>query len=226
MNIIIVHGAGGHIHHLAHSYQLSSGTCGNKKKEAEARHTQEAVTKLHEEIIALGKEAGLPLYSIPTHTVLTQKDTDIEAFNLAHIHTAISNKQIPVLSGDIVTDSALGMSVCSGDTLVSHLTTLFPIAHILFASDVDGVYTKDPHTNPDAQLLPELTLSELEHKTCLSTSHNKDVTGGLQGKMQSCMNLFTTSNTLKEIHIFNGLQSNNLKKVLQEVPFPHTCITS
>ena len=116
------------------------------------------------------------------------------------------------------------MSICSGDAVTAHLATLLPVTHIFFATDVDGIYTADPHTNPDATLVEHLTFAKMESMITLTESHNADTTGGLQGKMKECTQLFNTSPTLEEIHVFNGLTETNYRHILTDVSFPHTRI--
>lgn len=224
LHIIIVHGAGGHVHHLAHKYELRGGTQDDPQKEAGAIHTQNAVAMLHQEIIKIGNTSGLSLLSFPTHSVIKQANRKIIECNTKEIHTTLQSNQIPVLYGDMVNDVTLGMSICSGDAVAAHLSTLLPVTHMLFATDVNGIYTSDPHANPGAQLVEELTFEEMEKTIHLTESHNKDTTGGLQGKMKECAELFSTSKTLKEIHIFNGLNAGNYQNTLTNKEFPHTRI--
>lgn len=223
--LIIVHGAGGHVHHLAHEYKLKGGTKGDTKKEAGAIHTQETVEQLHREIMKIGTASTLPLQSFLTHDVITQDNQKINSCDTQDIQEALSNNQIPVLYGDMVNDTTLGMSICSGDAVTSHLSTLLPVSHILFATDVDGIYTADPHTNPDAAVVESLALHNIENVVELTESHNKDTTGGLRGKIQACSTLFETSASLTEIHIFNGLHSKNYTNAFEDKSFVHTKIT-
>ncbi|MFT7507738.1 MAG: isopentenyl phosphate kinase [Acidimicrobiales bacterium] len=224
MQLIIVHGAGGHVHHLAHQYGLRGGTQGNLEKEAGALHTQKAVEKLHEEIIEIGNTCGLPLQSVPTHDVLSQTDRKIRVCDIQRIQKALDENNIPVMYGDMVSDTTLGMSICSGDAVTAHLCTLLPVQRIFFATDVNGVYTNDPHTHKNAQLVEEFTFSEIDKSVTLTESHNTDTTGGLQGKIEECTELFNTASHLEEIHIFNGLHSANYHHMLLDEKFPHSCI--
>jgi len=225
-SLLIVHGAGGHVHHLAHTHQLKTGTCNNPVKIAGALETQLAVTRLHTEIIKIGIEVGLQLVSIPTHTVLTQNANKIDFCDATRITETLSQHKIPVLYGDMVDDHTLGMSICSGDAITAHLTTLLPVTHIFFATDVDGVYTSDPHTDASATLVENLNFTDMETMTQLTESHNTDTTGGLRGKMDECKILFATCPTLEEIHIFNGLNEMNYSLALQNKQFPHTIVYS
>lgn len=224
IQLILIHGAGGHVHHLAHTFDLTTGTQGNPVKTAGALETQAAVTHLHNEIIKIGVTCGLSLQSIPTHSVITQTDRKIHVCSTQQIKNVLGENGIPVLYGDMVVDTTLGMSVCSGDAVAAYLCTVLPVTHMFFATDVDGIYTHDPHTDSTATLVEWFSFSDSKRNVFLTQSHNKDTTGGLQGKMKECSTLFDTSSTLKELHIFNGLHSENYRKVLCDEVFPHSHI--
>lgn len=223
MQIILIHGAGGHIHHLAHTYNLATGTQDNEQKKLGALVTHTAVLKLHAEIMKIGTDCSLPLLSIPTDSAVMQTNKHISNIDLQNIKTALEEDSIPVLYGDMVKDTELGMSICSGDAIAAYLSTQLPVRKILFATDVDGIYSDDPHLDTDATLVESITLSQIDTIT-LRGSHNTDTTGGLQGKITACVELFTHSNTLTEIHVFNGLVSSNYQKVLLAEGFAHSVI--
>jgi isopentenyl phosphate kinase len=91
---------------------------------------------------------------------------------------------IPVLYGDAVPDQKKGFSILSGDQIVSWLAIKLGAKRIIMGSDVNGLYTADPKTDPTAQLIDRITLEELkslEHN--IEGSKATDVTGGMFGKM-------------------------------------------
>jgi len=223
-DLIIVHGAGGHVHHLAHTHGLKTGTLDDSVKVAGALETQKAVSRLHNEIIKIGNGAGLELASIPTHGVITQTSGKIDSCDTKRITEALSENKIPVLHGDMVDDRTLRKSICSGDAVTAYLTTLLPVTHLFFATDVDGIFTTDPHTDPTAELVENLNFIEMDNIITLTESHNIDTTGGLQGKMNECTKLFVNSKELEEIHIFNGLEETNYHYALNSESFSHTRI--
>ena len=122
----------------------------------------------------------------------------------------------------MVFDAALGMSICSGDAIAPYLAKKLSAQKIFFASDIDGIYTKDPYINKNAKLIMETTLGDISRDVQLSKSHNVDVTDGLLGKMGEFQTFWGTR--LKTVEIFNGLREKNYKKILLEEKFPHTVI--
>jgi isopentenyl phosphate kinase len=106
------------------------------------------------------------------------------------------------------------MSVCSGDAIAILLAKQYEADKIIFASDIDGIYDKDPHTNNDAKLIRKTSIKSImsDKKVSLTGSHNVDVTGGLQNKIAALANYDSTS--LKEVVICNGLKRGTITKAL------------
>jgi len=88
---------------------------------------------------------------------------------------------VPVLYGDMVMDSSLGFSVCSGDQIVAYLAKWAD--KVVMASAVDGVMA-------DGKVVPRITkknfASVAKH---LKKSDKPDVTGGMEGKIREIMNI-------------------------------------
>ncbi len=222
LSLIIVHGAGSFGHTLAHTYRLREGTYAHKDGKQGAAYTRASVQRLNTEILDIALSAGLPTLTLHTGALIAQKRGHIETLHTAPLTSALKEKYVPILYGDMVFDSALGMSVCSGDAIVADIVKYFPISKVFFASDVDGIYTKDPHRDTHAILLETLSLRNMSEVT-LGASHNTDVTGGLKGKIDACKDLFKKS-SLKEIHVFNGLAEENFAKIFAGEAFPHTTV--
>ena len=224
--VVIVHGAGGYIHNLAKQYELTTTCVGNEGKKQNALKVQKECKKQNKEIVSLGNFLGLKLISVPAHEVVTNDNAKIEKISTQQIQKNLSQGEVPVLNGDMVTDRTRVFSICSGDALVTHLSKLFKAERIIYASDIEGLYTNDPHIHPDAKLVENLTGSELNTSNInIGESHNIDVTGGLAGKLADCTKLFTDNAKLLTIEVYNGLEAINTKKILTGEKFPHTTIT-
>lgn len=222
--LIIIHGAGSFAHPLAKKYNLKKGTGAHKDGMRGAILTRLSTQKLNTEILELAVKAGLPATSIHTGSMCTQNnDSEIRA-NLDILEQALAGGYTPILYGEMVFDAKLGMTVCGGDRIAAYLAKKLPVEKIFFASDVDGIFTDDPHLNTKAKLVREVSLSRDMKTFTLGESHSVDVTGGLKGKIDTCANLFKTANTLKEMHIFNGLTPTNYRSILSGTPFPHSII--
>lgn len=219
--LILIHGAGsfGHLH--AHTYGLALGTKDHPEKTFRAVENQSLDAFLNSEITRILIQAGLPVVGMPSRTLVTNTRGKIASFETHSITAAINTGAIPLLHGDMVFDNAWGLSICSGDVLMAQLASFFPVKNAFFASDVDGIFTKDPHRYTDATLIQKTTLSAIIDGTIqLNASHNIDVTGGLSKKFT----LFEKKSSLKNIYLFNGLSPTNFSFLFDQSNFFGTTI--
>lgn len=219
--LILIHGAGsfGHLH--AHTHKLTEGTKDHPEKLFRAVENQSLDATLNVELTKLFLEAGLPVVGMPTRTLAINTKGKLKTLTTESIEAALSVGAIPLLHGDMVFDTVWGLSVCSGDVLAPKLAELFSAESVFFASDVDGIFTKDPHEHPDATLIRKTTLKEILSGTIeMSGSHNVDVTGGLSKKFS----LFQKNTSLKKIYLFNGLKAKNLSFLFDQKNFFGTTV--
>ncbi len=220
--LILIHGAGsfGHLH--AHTHGLVLGTKDHSEKTFRAVENQSLDAFLNSEITRIFIQAGLPVVGMPTRTLVTNTRGKLTSLETHCITAALDAGAIPLLHGDMVFDTAWGLSICGGDVLMAQLTSFFPVKNVFFASDVDGIFTKDPHQYTDATLIKKTTLETIINGTLkLDTSHNTDVTGGLSKKFS----LFRTDTLLENIYLFNGLKPKNYSCIFDQKYFFGTTLT-
>lgn len=219
--LLLIHGAGsfGHLH--AHTHKLAEGTRNHPEKTFRAIENQSLDARLNAELTSLFIEAGLPVVGLPTRTMAINTNGKLSSLETTSIQAALSVGAVPLLHGDMVFDTTWGLSVCSGDVLAPKLAEIFSATAVFFASDVDGIYTKDPHQHTDAILIQETTLEEIASGTIeMSGSHNVDVTGGLSKKFS----LFQKQPDLKNIYLFNGLKPENFSSIFDQKKFFGTTV--
>lgn len=203
--LILIHGAGSIGHRLAHTYDLRTGTGKNPRKWRGAILSRIANQTLNGHVAKILIDGGLPVIPVHTSSVITNRSGALARCALAPITEALKNNCIPLLYGDMVFDNTMGMSICSGDVIAAHLAAKLSAQKVFFATDVDGIFTKDPHKYSGAKIIKKISLRELfnEKTIRLASSHNTDVTGGLRGKVEAFKTCRT--NHPEEIVIFNGL---------------------
>ena len=222
-SLILIHGAGsfGHLH--AHAHALAEGTKDHPEKLFRATENQALDEKLNSELATLFVEAGLPVTGMPTRTLALNNRGKIASLATETINAAVKAGTIPLLHGDMVFDSSWGLSVCSGDILVARLAKFFSAKKVFFASDVKGIFSKDPHYFKDAELIKSASLKEIMNGSIrLGKSHSIDVTGGLSKKFSS----FKDLPKLNDIFFFNGLLHNNFSFIFDQKNFLGTTIRS
>ena len=124
------------------------------------------------------------------------------------MRSALKHGLVPVLSGDMVFDSALGGSVCSGDQVISCLSSKLKISRVVFATDVDGIFTADPKKKRDAKLIECVSARKLKFKKSISRAKTTDVTGGMRGKVAEL------SKIRSKIYVANALKPERIYKLL------------
>lgn len=223
---ILVHGAGGHIHALAKQYDFSRGMMAHPDSHTGLEILHATNQDLHAQFMAFSEQSSLPTVSVHSKDAVQQDQGSIVSIDIDPIKQAIEQEKIPVLYGEMVPDHSWEYSVCSGDTIISYLSKQLPVEQVIFLTDVDGLFTSDPHLDASAVLVPHISVSDaLSRETIvLDQSHYTDVTGGLRGKIESCQDLFTNP-SLQSIHITNGNQATNLSNILKDISFPHTILT-
>ena len=220
--LILIHGSGSAGHRLAHDFDLRYCTGNDTKKIQAALLSQRANQRLDAMLKDIFVDAGLPIVSVHSASVIIQNNSVIENFSTKTIAHALNHGQIPLLYGEMVPDTLLNFSVCSGDTIASFLAQKFTAEKICFASDIDGIFTGDPHRFPDATLIERLDFERLGTQSGITGSHSVDVTGGLGGKLEQLDPLRDSS--VRSVEIFNGLKAEHYRDILLELPFLHTTI--
>ncbi len=219
--LILIHGAGsfGHIH--AHKYDLALGTKNHKEKLYRATENQSLDATLNAGLTALFIAAGLPVVGMPSRTLALNTRGKLSSLNAHPIEVALNSNAIPLLHGDMIFDTTWGLSVCSGDVLVAELARIFSTKKVFFASDVDGIFSQDPHKHKHAVLIEKTTLQEISNGSLkLEQSHNIDITGGLSKKFS----FFKKIASLEYIFLFNGLQSETFSFPFSQKKFFGTTI--
>lgn len=177
-NMVVVHGAGSFGHPLVLRWKLNDA-CKSPAKKRAALRTHEACAKLSSLVISALRKKRVPAVSLPPIELIVSKKRRIMRFSTAPIYAALHAGKLPVLYGDMVPDSRLGFSVCSGDQIVAYLGR--KAKRLVFASNVKGVMA-------GGKLVPRITrrsFASIAHH--LGGSSSADVTGGMAGKIREIM---------------------------------------
>lgn len=218
LRIILIHGAGSGGHTIAHAYKLSDGVYNDPYKRIGALKVRRANQILNEKVFSTFIDYDIPVIPLHSGSLIATKKGNIVYFSHTIIDLCFENKSIPLLYGEMVFDEESGMSVCSGDLIAFYLAQKYNASRVLFASDVEGIYSEDPFKNKNASLIKNSSLKDLikNKKITLSGSHNVDVTGGIYNKIQSLKNNLSPS--LQDVIIFNGLRPENFLSITKKNP--------
>ncbi|MDK6028557.1 isopentenyl phosphate kinase [Ignisphaera sp. 4213-co] len=152
---------------------------------------------------------GVPAVSFDTHAIFYRDfDGDLKCF-YKPLEKALKKDIVVVLFGDIIFGDR-DAEILSGDEIAWKLSTIFKPSRILFATDVDGVYDRNPE-EPGSRLLEVVRISEVG-SVDMESRKKVDVTGGMKAKILHGLRYWNSE--LREVLIFNGLKKDFIFKAL------------
>ena len=158
---MIVHGAGSFGHVLAKKHSLQNGLKDPEQIPAAAQ--------VHHDAMELGMlmtetlmENGIPAAAVAPGSCFVMDDGHLVVKDDEAIRSLQDIGIMPVTFGDVVMDRKKGFGICSGDQLMEVMADLFKPDKVVFVSDIDGLYTANPKTDPDAELIRTVTPETLD----------------------------------------------------------------
>ena len=213
---IVVHGAGSFGHMIAKQYALQNGMVDFRQVGAVAK-VQYDVRDLSALVVGELLKVGIPAVSVPPGSCFVMEEGKLIVSDDEAIRLLASIGVMPVLFGDVVTDRSKGFGICSGDQIMEAMAEIFHPDRIVFVSDIDGLYTSDPKTNPDAEFIPVVDRDTIENISC--TSSVDDVTGGVLNKMEAMLNMCDEN---RDCVLTNGTVPGRLLALLKGEDVPCT----
>jgi isopentenyl phosphate kinase len=116
---------------------------------------------------------------------------------------------VPVMSGDVVLDLKKGFGICSGDTVMKCLADIFSPDAVIFVSDVDGLYDRDPKISKNAKHIADVNADILGRVPPETTVD--DVTGGVHAKMRTMLDVCSDG---RDCILVNGTVEGRLHSLL------------
>jgi isopentenyl phosphate kinase len=179
-DLVVVHGGGsfGHPHAAAHGASTTDGV-----REVDAvTAIHGAMTTLNRFVLRALQDAGVP--AVPVHPLsAAHRDSDGDlTLPTGHVATLLGEGFVPVLHGDVVAHAGEGVTVLSGDEIVTALAGALDADRVGVCSTVPGVLDAD-----DA-VVPEITTYD-DVAAVLGGSDATDVSGGMAGKIRALLAL-------------------------------------
>lgn len=209
-DLILVHGAGAYPHFLTTKYRLNDGFKGPKSAKGFVRVKNE-LFKLSNFLWEECLGQGLFVCAVQPSAVIFTENGRIRNFDTRLIDALLSMEIVPVLMGDDSIDSKKGISVLSGDKIVAYLAKRYKAKRVIFVTDVDGIFDKNPKVYKDAKLIKEIDKSNFKKTLSDIEIHNVyDASGEMKGK------LLAISKDLAnfEVQIVNGLKSGFVQRAI------------
>ncbi|MEM0160963.1 MAG: isopentenyl phosphate kinase [Thermoplasmata archaeon] len=200
-DLIIVHGAGSFGHIISKQHSLQNGL--NNQNSLKFVQVQNDMIELNLNIMKILFESGIPAISLPAHSFHVYQ----EEFNFDIFEKFLKLGFVPVTYGDIILNSEKKVAICSGDYLIEKLAGHFKPEQVIFVTDVDGIYTKNPKLYKDAKFIKELSLNDSIDTEMIVD----DVTGGIMGKLETIKKII---GNVGSVTIVNGLVPDRLRNII------------
>jgi isopentenyl phosphate kinase len=208
--LILVHGGGSYAHPLVTRSGLGMGLRDRSqlRSVSETEFYLSQLTRIICASLLLRNKLAVPFHPM---SFVTFDKGKMKRIMLGPIRKALRAGLIPLLHGDLVFDDSHGIGVLSGDRLASLIGPRLGASRVLLGCDVDGVYSEDPKTIPNATLIPEVTRENFRLALEASRSPSGDATGGMGAKVREAIRIAKNG---CECYIFNLREKNALKGLL------------
>jgi len=221
---VLLHGVGSAGHVPVKQYELYKGFFSEKQLIGYAI-AQNRVNRVRQAVLDALEKNGVPgILFLPSSFILADKGRIVKTYHEPMVKI-VQTGIIPVLSGDMVADLTMGLSVCSGDQQAFKLAEIFDSKLIIFGVDVDGVYDSDPKKG-EANLIKRLTYDEVKNIVKkVGGAAGIDVSGGMKGKLLEALANKRFFDNGGEVWILNATKENMLTKALMKETDEYTRIT-
>ena len=221
---VILHGVGSAGHVPVKEYELYKGFF-SKKQLIGYAIAQNRVNKVRQAVLDALERNGVPgIMFFPSSFVISDKGRIVKMYYEPMVKI-VETGIVPVLSGDMVADLTMKLSVCSGDQQAFRMAEIFNADLIVFGVDVDGVFDSDPKREK-ANLLKRLTLREIEEIIGrVGGAAGIDVSGGMKGKLLEALANKWFFEKGGEVWILNVMKDKMLTRALKGETDEFTRIT-
>jgi len=175
--LIIVHGGGSYGHYLVHHLRLLPPS-----KDAppfSVARVIRGMDELSQTILKSLLDEGVAAVSVPTFSVARARRGEIVEMRLEAVSDALDLGLVPLLRGDMVSDSETRYTVVSGDQVSAYLATALSASAVIMCVDTDGIL------DGEGKLVREVSLGARTYEQYLRPGGTVDVTGGLRNKMEA-----------------------------------------
>lgn len=207
---ILIHGAGSFGHLKALEFGL--------ERPGKIRGREGAVSRVISDVLRLDSivvgelnEHGIRAVSIPPHAIYRGERPD---FRIVEI--LVGEGLVPVLFGDIIAGKGK-YRIVSGDEIAFELARKFKPTSVVFATDVDGLFDRDPKKYKDAKFIPRI---DSEKISIVDTAN--DATGSMAGKMERIKKMVRYTD---RVVVLNGTKPERLDKFLRGEKTKLTVVT-
>lgn len=141
----------------------------------------------------------IPSISVPPSSIISGENK-----NYSIISDYLKNGITPVGFGDVYLQDPEHFGIYSGDDLVLDLSFALKPRMVVFMTDVDGLYDKNPNLYEDAKLLAT------SDDNARFQNHLIDVTGGIASKYKKMKKI---TETVDNVYLMNGFKPERIHDI-------------
>jgi len=209
-DLILVHGAGAYPHYLTTKYRLDEGFAGRQSAKGFALVKNE-LFKLNDFFRNECLKRGLIVCTVQPSALIVTSSGKIKRFHTEFIESLLKIDIVPLLMGDDSIDEVKGISMLSGDQIVAYLGRKFKADKIIYVSDVQGIFDKNPKLNKDAKLIKVINRKNLKSVLDnIEILNKRDASGEMKGKILA----IAANLSGFDVRIVSGLSGSYLRDVL------------
>ena len=179
-DLVIVHGGGSFGHHHASEHGVSKTNGSGDAAAAVEIHG--AMKTLSDFVLARLHDRDVP--AVPVHpfsAAFRGGEADLRLVT-EQVETMLGEEFVPVLHGDVVAHEDEGVTILSGDEVVTAVAEGIDAERVGFCSTVPGVLDDGDDVIPEIESYDEVA-------DYLGASDATDVTGGMAGKVRVLLDL-------------------------------------
>jgi isopentenyl phosphate kinase len=211
--MIIVHGAGSYGHRIVKESGINRGIKSESQLKDFAK-TQWLQNKLNCLVTQFLIKQGIPAFPCQVSSFAVMKSEKLIKMDVSAIFGMVSIGMVPILYGVPAFDQTQKCSILSGDEIAPYLAVKLDAKRIIYATNVDGVFTSDPNKDKNAKLISEINSENIEDvKKSLADSTANDVTGEMYRKVCESLGIGIES------QIISGLTEGNIARALNGESF-------
>ena len=204
--IIIVHGGGSYGHYWSVKYDMHT-----KEKKYDVRGVsivKNSMIELNKIILDSMLKNKLNPYCLPPTDFMSGNKPIIK--KIKEIEKIAKSNLVPVTFGDALWYGQKKTYILSGDKIMTHLAKILKPRLVIFALNVDGVYSD----LKSKKLINELTIEKPS-----ITENTMDVTGGMTRKMQEATKI---SKMKMNVFFVNGNKPERIVKAIKNKKYEGT----
>jgi isopentenyl phosphate kinase len=213
LRLVLGHGSGSFGHVAAARHKTRQGVRSSADWRGFAQ-VSDAAARLNRIVVKELLSAGVNATTLQPSASAICVDGRIQSFSVETVELALRAELLPVVYGDVAFDTVRGGTIISTEEIMMQLAQSLRPSWFLLAGETKGVL------DGQGSAIPLITSANYEEVSpFIRGSRGTDVTGGMDSKVRSMLNLVSTSPAL-QVRIFSGLEPGLLEQLLQEPQEP------